>query len=200
MGNSKLSVKDMLDELRACARLPDEPSRKLAPIGVLTKALQPEGIIPIVYGGAAVEWYLSGHHEASDIDLYCTRPDLFKERLIELGFVSESFEHFSHPLFPLDIHLILDEEEVIDERHRINMIGGYPVHMISVSQTVLDYLHKFIEGPSNLEAVFVGDLLEKYSSEIDIEKLLEHARAYGKEHFHSLRVIIAFSLREIVGP
>lgn len=200
MTESKVRVKDVLKELEACARLPDEPSRKLAPIGVLTKALQPEGIIPIIYGGAAVEWYLCGSHEASDIDLYCTRPDLFKERLIELGFVSESSEHFSHSLLPIDIHLILDEEAVIDERHRVNMIGGYPVHMITVCEAVFSYLHKFIEGPTNLEPVFVADLLEKYSSDINLDELLERAKKIGEGHYHALRAIIAFAQGKILPP
>lgn len=200
MRESKIRVSEVLEQLETCAKLPDAPSRKLAPIGVLTKALQPEGIIPIVYGGAAVEWYLSGSHEAGDMDILCTNPYLFKERLIEIGFTLDDFEHLSHPLVPLDIHLRLDEEAVIDETTTLNTIGGYPVHMITVFQAILDYLHKFIEGPSNLEPVFVGDLLEKYSSEIDLDALLDRAGNYGKEHFHSLRTIIAFSLHKIVPP
>jgi hypothetical protein len=200
MSECPVKKDDILKSLEACTWLSHEPSRKLAPIGVITKAFQHIGVTPFIFGGAAVEWHLSGHHEASDIDLRCNYPLLLRDQLQEIGFELESFDHLSHPLLPLDIHLAIDEASVADERTTVVDIAGYKVHIITVFQAILDYLHKFIEGPSNLEPVFVGDLLEKYSSTIDINLLLERAKDYGSEHFHALRAIIAYSLNRIIPP
>jgi hypothetical protein len=186
--------------LEASASLESKTLRKMLPIGLLTAALEDEGVIPIVYGGAAVEWYLEGSHDAGDIDLLCTNPERLKALLRDIGFHTAEGEFFTHPVLPVPIQLQADEDVVVDERHGKVLVDGYPVYMITVAQCVLDYLHKFIEGPTNLEPVFVADLLEQYKADLDVDELLERARDYGSSHLHALRAIVALRLHQITPP
>lgn len=59
-------IKDILNALKK----ENDPLRKaLGVIAVLTEALEPEGIRPILVGGVALEFYTLGGYATKDIDL-----------------------------------------------------------------------------------------------------------------------------------
>ena len=53
--------------------------------GIITKALEPLGIIPVVVGGAAVEFYTLGQYATMDIDFVGIIDDEMKEVMAEFG-------------------------------------------------------------------------------------------------------------------
>ncbi len=56
------------DDLLECINIKDRVERQVAAAGIITMALEPLGIIPIVVGGAAVEFYTLGQYATMDID------------------------------------------------------------------------------------------------------------------------------------
>jgi hypothetical protein len=71
-------------------------------------------------------------------------------------------------------------------------VDDYEVWIITVEPTILDYTHKFVEYGANLEPVFVADLLEDCQDELNLERILERAKAeFEKSHYHVLRALIA---------
>lgn len=87
---------------------------------------------------------------------------------------------------------MLDEEGTLDERHTKVLVKGYPVYMITVSESIISYIHKFIETDDpNLEIVLAADMIEKYRSEINFSVLFEKAMEYGDKHYQVLRAIVA---------
>ena len=148
-------------------------------------------MIPIVYGGTAVEYYTSGSHDSSDVDLMCTNPRRLKEVLLEIGFRQE-VDFFYHDSLPVPIQLCEDVEAELDHRNTVVNVEGFEVRIITVEQTILDYTHKFVENGANLEPVFVADLIEIYRNDLSFEHLLERARTeFDEPHYHVLRALIA---------
>ena len=150
----------------------------------------------IVYGGAAIEYYLSGSHSANDVDIKCSNLKRVTEVLCNAGF-TRSGEVFWHTKLRAPIQLCDDD----GERRTSISVKGYKVHIITVEQAILNYTHKFIENGDNLEPVFVADLIEKYKAELDFPGLLERASCFGNTHYHVLRAIIALKAeRYFINP
>ncbi len=183
------TIGELKKKLKACTDAKDPKLSKLLPIGLLTSFLANEKVIPIGYGGMAIEYYLSGSHSSNDIDLWCSHPERLAEVLCAADFRRDS-EFFRHTYLPVPIHLMDDLVE-LDDRFTSVSVNGYNVYINTVEQSILEYTHKFIEGGDNLEPVFVADLIEQYKAKLDFPELLERASDYGKAHYHVLRAIIA---------
>lgn len=56
------------DDLLKCADIKDRVKRQVSIAGIITRALEPLGITPIVVGGSAVEFYTFGQYATMDID------------------------------------------------------------------------------------------------------------------------------------
>lgn len=201
-GRKIRDLEDLEKRLQNCRRLGNSTERKLLPIGLITSYLEDQHVIPIVYGGLAVEYYMGGSHKASDIDLLCTHPKRLAKVLCDAGFKKEDFEFFSHPSIPVQIQLRQDERGKPDGRHKRIYVKGYPVFMITVEESILNYTHKFIEnGEPDLEIVHVADMIERYCSEIDLGRLLESAKdRFGVAHYHVLRSVVALQACCIFPP
>lgn len=183
------SIGELKKKLQACSKEKDPTTRKLLPIGLLSSFLANESVVLMVYGGTAIEYYLSGSHSSSDIDLWCSHPERLADVLCTAGFIRAS-ELFRHACLPVPIHLMDDVVE-LDDRFTDVSVNGYTVHINTVEQSILEYTHKFIEGGDNLEPVFVADLIEKYQRDLDFPRLLERAETYGEAHYHALRALVA---------
>ena len=53
---------------RLCSE-PDRLRRKLRFVGLLSGLLEPEGVVPILVGGTALEFYTFGEYSTADVDL-----------------------------------------------------------------------------------------------------------------------------------
>jgi predicted nucleotidyltransferase len=190
------TISELCSRLEACCTPERTVTSKLLPIGLITSFLSREGVTPVVYGGTAVEYYTSGSHESSDVDLLCTNPRRLKEVLLEIGFRQE-VDFFYHDSSPVPIQLREDVDAELDHRNTVINVEGYEVRIITVEQTILDYTHKFVENGANLEPVFVADLIEDYQGELSFERLLERARAeFDEPHYHVLRALIAVKAQQ----
>ena len=60
---------DVTERLRRVREEPDPRRRRLIMLGLLTARLSPQGIEPILVGGAALEFYTAGGYATGDVDL-----------------------------------------------------------------------------------------------------------------------------------
>lgn len=201
LGARPATIHDLRRALIGCRRLRNNTERKLVPVGLITSFLEPEKVVPAVYGGLAVEYHLSGSHDANDIDIFCTNPDRLADVLCQAGFKRE-YEFFSHPAVPVPIQVRMDEEADIRENYVKIFVRGYPVWTLTVEETILNYVHKFVETDDpGLEVVFAADLIEEYSTKLDLAALLHAAKSkFDREHFQILRALIALRACQIWPP
>ena len=59
---------------------------QLTVAGVISNAFKPFGVIPVVVGGSAVEFYTLGNYTTRDIDLIVEDPEYIKSVMNGLGF------------------------------------------------------------------------------------------------------------------
>lgn len=128
------TVPELRSCLGACCPAERTPTSKLLPIALITSFLSREKVTPVIYGGTAVEYYTSGSHESSDVDLLCTNPRRLKEVLSEIGFRQE-VDFFYHDSLPVPIQLRMDVEAELDHRNTVINVEGYEVQIITVEQT-----------------------------------------------------------------
>ncbi|PKM83135.1 MAG: hypothetical protein CVU89_03135 [Firmicutes bacterium HGW-Firmicutes-14] len=76
-------------ELLECLQIKDKNERQISIAGIITKALEPIGITPVVVGGAAVEFYTLGQYATMDMDFVGIINNEMKEIMAGLGFAKE---------------------------------------------------------------------------------------------------------------
>jgi len=116
------AIGELKKKLQACSKEKDPTLRKLLPIGLLNSFLAKEKVVLIVYGGTAIEYYLSGSHSANDIDVLCSNPDRVTEVLCSAGFRREGEVFWHTDLLP--IQLADEVIERLDHRHTVISIKG----------------------------------------------------------------------------
>ena len=67
--------------------------------------------LPVLVGGAVVEWYSTGAYMSGDFDLHVLAPEPFTDALLALGFRAEDrpgrlLRGFYHPDFDLGVEFI----------------------------------------------------------------------------------------------
>src|SRR5437660_12292516 len=113
------SIMELKKQLQACSKEKDITLSKLLPIGLLSSFLAKEKVRLIVYGGAAIEYYLSGGHSANDVDIKCSNMKRVTEVLCNAGF-TRSGEVFWHTNLRAPIQLCDDDG---DRRTSISVKG-----------------------------------------------------------------------------
>jgi len=73
-------------KLRQGAAIAEPLKRRLWVLGVITEALEVDGICPILIGGCALEYYTFGGYATRDIDVAVSDYQRLGEVMDELGF------------------------------------------------------------------------------------------------------------------
>jgi hypothetical protein len=81
-----MSSQDLRDLLEKAKEIAEPLKRRLFVLGVITSALSPYGVRPILIGGGAVEYYTFGGYTTRDTDLAVADHQRLDEILGRLGF------------------------------------------------------------------------------------------------------------------
>jgi len=178
-------LRNFLDALKK----ENDPLRKaLGVVAVLTEALEPEGIRPILVGGVALEFYTLGGYATKDIDLVASSREKLKTVLEMLGFTRRMGErHWYSTEF--DVAIEIPDEILAGSPEKLTVveIGGKNVYIIGVEDLIIDRLSaaKFWQSQSDLEwavkilALHAEDIdfdyLKKAAQEHDVEDILKEA-------------------------
>lgn len=163
--------------LATLIREKDSLKRSLGVLAVLTEALKPMGIKPILVGGRALEFYTLGGYATKDMDLVVNGREQAKAVLEEMGFLRRFGErHWYHE--ELDLALEIPDEFLVGSMDKLVTveINGMEAFIIGVEDLVVDRLAAAKFWKSQVDAQWAAKLLALHAEEIDLEYLKKAAR------------------------
>lgn len=165
---------DFLDSLK---REKNPLRRALGVLAVLTEALKPQGIKPILVGDRALEFYTLGGYATKDIDLVVSGRERVKPVLEEMGFSRRFGErHWYHE--ELDVAIEIPDEILAGSSEKIVTveIDGMEVLVIGIEDLAIDRLAAAKFWESRADAQWAAKLLALHMNDIDLEYLKKAAR------------------------
>ena len=163
---------DLLKQrLRKIHKLSKFPERHIEIVGIVSEALKPYDVKPILVGGAAVEFYTRGGYTTGDIDLVAPGGRELAETMRALGFLKKgkdwvndeleiSIEYWSDTLGP-------------DEEYNEILFRGQRLRILSIEDLIVDRLCAFKWWGSTIDGINVMLLLESemgYDDKVTIRK------------------------------
>ncbi len=167
-------LKEILGSL---TREKDSLRKSLGVLAVLTEALNPQGIKPILVGGRALEFYTLGGYATKDMDLVVNGREQAKVVLEAMGFVRRPGErHWYHE--KLDLAIEIPDEVLAGSSEKLTAveINGMEAFIIGIEDLVIDRLAAAKFWKSEADAQWAAKLLALHAGEIDFEYLKEAAR------------------------
>ncbi|MEW8959180.1 MAG: UbiD family decarboxylase, partial [Moorella sp. (in: firmicutes)] len=164
--------KDLAARLESLKQEKDQLKKALGVLAVLTAALKPLGIKPILVGGRALEFYTLGGYATKDMDLVINGREQARAVLARMGFLHRPGErHWYHE--ELDLALEIPDEYLAGSLDKLTTveINGLEVYIIGVEDLIIDRLAaaKFWKSPA--DARWAAKLLALHREEIDMEYL-----------------------------
>jgi predicted nucleotidyltransferase len=158
----------------------DPLKKALGTLAVLTEALKPMGIKPILVGGRALEFYTLGGYATKDIDLVINGREQAKAVLAAIGFLRRPGErHWYHE--ELDLAIEIPGEFLAGSMEKLSTveINGMEAFIIGIEDLIIDRLAAAKFWKSRGDVQWAAKLLALHTREIDMEYLQNTA---GKEH------------------
>lgn len=161
---------------------PDKLRRKLKFLGLLTRLLKPEGVVPILVGGTALEFYTFGEYATGDIDLVLPERKKAAQVLEALGFQRAGRHWYSEEV---DIAVEIPGDTLAGAIEKVVsvFVDGERIYVIGPEDLIVDRLNaaKFWNVRSDLD--WAAGMLLLHSNKIDIEYLREAAAKGGISDF-----------------
>ncbi len=110
----------------------------------VTELLSPLKLVPVLVGGATVEFYTLGSYQTADIDMVLPGGDLemIRETMEKAGFKRESDNrHWYHPDLPIPIEFPPSPVQIGDlfiENINQIYVEGHRLHILRLEDIVLD--------------------------------------------------------------
>ncbi len=162
------SLEDLTRDLERATREPDRPLQILKVGAVLSCALEPLGLSPILVGGAAVEFYTEGGYQTSDFDFVVSHDPRIEGVMEALGFHKQG-HNYVHRKLGLWVEFPGSQLEPEEEYQLLETPVG-PVRVLSAEDTLLDRVRAFLYWSSLLDGRNSLLLLE-VCSDLDLSKL-----------------------------
>lgn len=155
-------------------------------MSIITTKLEKEGVVPVILGGSAVEFYTMDWYATSDIDLAIDKAkrDIFQEVMADLGFTREGRMWIREDL-GLYIEIPADTRDIsMENLTKLELENGH-VYFIGLEELIFDRIQaaEHWKSDSDLEqAVRIGssfyddidwDLIRKLCREGSSEKMLK---------------------------
>ena len=178
------------DAEAALDRLQDESDsqrRRLIALGLLTRELAAYGIVPILVGGGALEFYTAGGYATKDMDLALPAAPEVDAAFAELGFEKEG-RYWYH----IDLDLLFEAPAPAglpgEEAPRTEVeIDGLRVVIIGIEDLLIDRLRAWVHRISDEDGRWTRRLALLYLDRIDwryvrerTSKIAEEAEALDK--------------------
>ena len=123
---------------------PDRLIRQLRTAAAISERLQPLGIVPVVVGGAAVEFYTRGSYTTVDVDMVVEGLNEIDAVLRGFGFVRLAGSSYIHP--SVEVVVDLPAEPLAGDTSRIVELDveGRKVHIIGLEDIIADRLRAYV--------------------------------------------------------
>ncbi|MBC7107078.1 MAG: UbiD family decarboxylase [Firmicutes bacterium] len=160
----------------------DRLRRKLRFVGLLSRLLEPEGVVPILVGGTALEFYTFGEYSTADVDLVLSGREEAARALEMLGFQREGRHWYSGDL---DLAVEIPDNVLAGalEKTVTVSVEGEKVRVIGPEDLIVDRLAaaKFWKARTDLD--WAAAVLLLHQDRIDPEYLEQAAAREGVSDF-----------------
>ncbi len=112
---------------------------QLTVAGVISEAFKPFGVIPVVVGGSAVEFYTLGNYTTRDIDMIVEDPEYIKTVMTGLGFLNDAGTWY----LPTNPSVVVEfpKGPLAGDRKRIQPVqlpNNHTAYLISLEDIIMD--------------------------------------------------------------
>ena len=174
-------MSDIKARLDSLGDEPDPRKRRLVAVGVLTEALAPYDIEPILVGGAAMEFYTAGGYATSDMDLA-----LPATAEVDAAFDRLGFEKEGRYWLRSDLDLLVEAPAPAglpgEDAPRTEVdIDGMRVVIIGIEDLLLDRLRAWVHWQSREDERWARRLALLHSDRIDWSYLRARTEPVAEE-------------------
>jgi len=161
-----MDVQRFLQELGGAKGIYDPLKRRLRVLEVITEALEPDNIRPILVGGCAVEFYTFGGYSTGDVDIVASDRRRLGEVLIELGFAQEGRFWYREDL---EIALECPDEDLAGSRDRVVEVevGDLSCWVIGIEDLLTDRLNGYVHWQWEDDRRWVKEMMRQHCEDID---------------------------------
>ena len=159
----------------------DPRKRRLIALGLLTKALAPHGIEPILVGGGAMEFYTAGGYTTSDVDLALPTGSEVDAAFADMGFTKEGRYWIRE-----DLDLLFEAPAPAglpgEDAPRTDIeIEGLRIVVIGIEDLLLDRVRGWVHWQSSEDERWARRLAVLYADRIDWQYLRDRTEQVADE-------------------
>lgn len=149
--------------------------RRLYLAALLTSALEPRGIRPIVVGGNALEFYTLGGYATGDLDLVVSAVEPVDLLLRSWGFERLGRHWYSESL---DLAVEIPGDSLAGDLARLTVVEveGLVAYVIGIEDLVIDRLSAYVHWRSEEDGRWAQELLTLHGSTVDWDYLAVRGR------------------------
>jgi len=168
------------EHLQKAADIAEPFKRRMYALGVISAALAPRGIVPILVGGCAVEFYTLGSYATQDVDVVVSGRDEFDEVLRSLGFSKGAGQRHWYSE-GLDLAIEAPDSVLAGSLERVVAVEveGFTVHIIGLEDLLMDRLRAFVHWRSAADGEWAARIIALHASGIDWPYLEDQAAREG---------------------
>ncbi|MEW5767246.1 MAG: DUF6036 family nucleotidyltransferase [bacterium] len=169
------NILDLREKLKKAASIENPLKKRLWILAVITEALHPYNVKPILIGGGAVEYYTFGGYATFDLDMAVSDHQILTEVMDNLGLKKEGRYWSSEDL---DIVIespagSLEGEEAPLTKVEIEDMSCY---IIGLEDLIIDRLNGYVHWHWEDDRRWVMNLISLHKSEIDWDYLKKKAQ------------------------
>lgn len=138
-----MATDDLVARLAEAAEISDPLKRRLFIVAVITAALAPHGIRPVLIGGGAVEYYTFGGYTTKDTDLAVADHQVLTQVMAELGFQRQGRFWLREDL---DSLIEAPATDLAGEEAPLSSVetGGLICYILGVEDLIIDRLNGYV--------------------------------------------------------
>ncbi len=176
-----MTATERLERLEALALEREPARRRLVALGIVADRLREDGLVPILVGGAAVEFYTAGGYATGDVDLALPRTPEVDRAFADLGFAKEGrfwirpdLDLFFEAPAPAGLPGETAPRTVVD-------IDGLRIEILGIEDLVMDRLRAWVHWKSEEDGRWTKRLALLYADSLDWSYLRDRAAASPEE-------------------
>lgn len=180
MSSISPEIARLREHLQKAADIAEPFKRRMYALGVISAALAPRGIVPILVGGCAVEFYTLGSYATQDVDVVVSGRDEFDEVLRSLRFSKGTGQRHWYSE-ELDLAIEAPASVLAGSLERVVAVEveGFTVHIIGLEDLLMDRLRAFVYWQSAADGEWAARIIALHASEIDWPYLEDQAAREG---------------------
>jgi len=161
----------LLKHLEDAKQIAEPLRRRIFIVAILTEALKPSQVRPILVGGGAVEFYTFGGYATADVDLVISNRRLLGQMLEKLNFIPDGRFWYRE-----DLNVVIEcpDEVLAGDLDRVLEveIEGMICTVIGIEDLIVDRLNSYVYWAYEDDKRWVCQLIASQGSQLDMDYLL----------------------------